>query len=112
MLALELGEILHIGMRHHALRLALKGGGHGNDWQLLLHAFEHLQVVIEDDVSLLAEQQLHAIDLWAAHADGHVQALFGVQAFGHGLIKPAVFGLGIPGGEQHDGVIGVDQRGE
>lgn len=99
-------------MRHQALRLALKSGGHGNDRQLLLLAFEHLQVVIEDDVGLFAEQQLHAVDLWAAHADGHIQALFCVQAFSHSLIKTAVFGLCIPGGEQHDGVIGVGHWGE
>jgi len=95
---------------HQALRVTLKRRGHRHYRQALLHALEDLQVIVDDEVGLPADQQLHAIDLRATHADGHLQPFFLVQTFGQGLVKAALFSLGVPGGQQHDLIAGHGRR--
>ena len=89
-------------MRNQRLRVALKGGGHGCDRHALLYCLDCTDGVAHGKVALAGHQQLHAVDLWTAHLDGHIQTVFLIQAGGLGLIEPTVFGLGIPVGTEYD----------
>ena len=62
----------------------------------------HLQRVGHRDVELAGGEQLQAVDLRAAHADLHVEAVLAVRAFGDRLVEAAVLGLREPVGGEHD----------
>ncbi|MNI39063.1 hypothetical protein D3C73_932340 [compost metagenome] len=110
LLVLQGVQAADVRMGQQPLWVALEGRGHCYHGQALLHALEDLQVVVDDEVGLLVDQQLHAIDLRPTHANGHVQAFLLVQTIGQGLVETTLFGLGIPGSEQHHLVIGQGQR--
>jgi hypothetical protein len=56
---------------------------------------------------LVSSHQLHDVDLWAAHFDGHIQAILFVDARGNGLVKTNVFCLRIPVGHVGKFFVGV-----
>ena len=61
------------------------------------------------EIGRAAGQQLRHVYLRAAFADGDVQPALGIQPFGQRLIEAAMFGLGLPVGDEND-VSGRGQR--
>ena len=72
------------------------------DRQPLLERRQRLQVVAHGDVELAGGEQLQRIDLRAAHADRHVEAVPLVDALGHRLVEAAVLGLREPVRAEHE----------
>ncbi len=89
-------------MGHQALQIVLEGRADRCHRQALLDRLEHLNVVAHQDVGLTRDEQLHAVDLRAAHLDGDVEALLLIEACCLRLVEAAVLGLGQPAGQERD----------
>ena len=94
-------------MRDDDRRILLEGCRDGGQRHILLDRRQHLQPVSHRDVELAGGEQLHAVDLGAAHPDDDIEAVFPVGALGHGLVEPAVLGLCQPVRGEDDAILGV-----
>ena len=84
-------------MRHQDLRVLLERGRdhHHRDVVLdVVEGAEHAAAHVEVDRA--GGEQLAVVDLRAARADRHIQAVFLVDPVGHRLIEAAMLGLGLP----------------
>ena len=87
-----------MGDKHR--RRVLEHGGDGHRVHPGLPGLQRLAVVAEGTIRLTRRHQLHDVDLRAAHFNFDIETGVLIQPGGLGLVKPAVFGLGIPVGEK------------
>ena len=83
------------GMRDQHRRVLLEDRRDGDERQVLLHELDGAAAA-EIEVEPASHHELHLVHLRPALADGHLQAVSGVDAGGDRLVVAAVFRLGDP----------------
>ncbi len=104
-------QALHVVVRHHALQVVLERCRDGGDGKALLQRFQHLEVVAHHHIGLAGEEELHAVDLRAAHPDGDVEPGLLIEPGRLGLVEAAMLRLREPAGEEGDLVGGAGRAG-
>src|SRR5258708_27824835 len=90
-------------MGQENLRILLEDGGDRHHRHVVGDRVErHQGVGSHEEVELAGNQQHAVVVVGAARHDGDVEPVFLVGAFGHGLEKSAVLGLGNPIGSERD----------
>ena len=89
-------------------RVTLEHGADGGEGQVFADEVERQKTIAGNgEVDPAGEQELRLVHLRPALADRDVEAVLGVDAGGHGLVEPAILGLGQPIEAERDPIGGV-----
>ena len=95
---------------HDSLQIELERRRDGDDREALLQHLEDLEIVAHHEVGLAGQQELHAVDLRAAHLERDIEPSLLVKPGRLGLIEAAVLGLCEPAREKRH-LVGRRRRG-